>query len=392
MKTPLLRLLTLLVAVLFVSATAAEASWVWSPDLGKWINPKKAAKDTPEEQYDWALEFFQQKDWDRAIEEFEKLSATFPTSRLSAEAVYYTGQALEQKDEMAKAADAYVKLVDKYPYSDRIKDAMRREFEIANEFASGGKVKVLGVGVLPGHDKALELYSHIVKNAPYGSFGDQAQYKIGELYKSQGEYELSRKAFQTLVDEYPASELVPQARYEIARSSMLASNTRQYNDASAEKALEEFQEYKKEFADQPQALEADESIRQIRAEKAQRAFDIAAFYEKQKKWKSADVYFEEVIRNYPETPAAAEAKKRIEGLVRKEQDPGGLKMPKMPAVHMPKVNIPKVSMPKMNLPKVSMPKVQMPKMQMPAVPMPRWPFGTKPAPKAEDQPKATVAQ
>ena len=310
-----------LLSGLFIAAIPAEAAWIWSPDIGKWINPKKAAKDTPEEQYDWALQFFNQSDWDRAIEEFEKLPETFPSSRLAAEGVFYTGLAWEKKDEMAKAADAYQKLVDRYPYSDRIKDAMQREFEIANELSSGGKVKIMGMPMLPGQDKALELYNHIVKNAPFGTFGDQAQFKIGELYKRQGEYELAGKAFQTLVDEYPGSSLIAKARYEIARSSMLASNSAQFNDQHAEKAIEEFQDFKKEFPVEPQALEADESIRQIRAEKADRAFGVASFYETQKKWKSAKVYYQELIRNYPETPAAGLAKKRLDDVIRKETEP-----------------------------------------------------------------------
>ncbi len=347
MRTPLFRSLTLaLLSILVVSVTTAEAAYIWSPELGKWINTRKTSRDTPEEQYDWALEFFNQKNWDRAIEEFEKLTETFPTSRLAAEGVYYVGQAYEQKDDTAKAADNYQKLVDKYPYSDRIKDAMRREFEIANEFAAGGKVKVLGVPALPGQEKALELYNHIVKNAPYGSFGDQAQYRIGELYKKQGEYELSKKAYVTLVEEYPSSDLVPQARYEIARSSMLASNTQQYSDQRAQEALEEFQDFKKEFADKPQAVEADESIKQIRTEKAKRDFDVAAFYEKNGKLNSAKVYFEEVVRGYPETASAEEAKKRIDDIARKEAEPdSGSKfgLPKMPKLTLPKPQIPNLN-------------------------------------------------
>lgn len=379
MKTSHFRLSTLLAACLLALSVAAtaEAAWIWSPDLGKWINPKAVAKDTPEEQYDWALQFFERKDWDRAIGEFEKLGTAFPASRLAAEGAYFSGQAWEQKGEPAKAADAYQKLIDRYPYSDRIKDAIKREFEIANEFAGGGKIKVLGVPVLPGQEKALELYNHIVKNAPFGTYGDQAQFKIGELYKRQGEFELSKKAFQTLVDEYPNSELGAQARYEIARSSMLASNTQQYSEQRAEEAIAEFQDFKKEFSDKPQALEADESIRRLRLEKAERSLDTAAFYDKQEKWKSARIYYEEVVRNYPETPSAGAAKKRLEDVIRKETDPGGLKMPKLPAIHLPKVPLPKVSMPKM-------PAVHMPKIGMPSLPKWRLPF-SKPQ-RAEAQP------
>ncbi len=144
-----LALITLFLSI-FSAIPVCEASWIWTPDIGKWINPKKAAKDTPEEQFDWALGFFNKKDWDRALEEFEKIPENFPNSRLAAEGVYYTGLCWEAKHDQAKAADAFQKLIDKYPYSDRIKDAIKHEFDIADEFASGGKVKVLGVPALPG--------------------------------------------------------------------------------------------------------------------------------------------------------------------------------------------------------------------------------------------------
>ncbi len=342
-------------------ALPAHASWIWSPDIGKWINPKDAAKDTPELQLDWAISFFNQKDWDRAIDEFEKLVNTFPTSRLAAEAVYYEGLCWEQKGDLAKAAETYQKLVDRYPYSDRIKEAIKREFEIANEFSSGSKVKMLGVAVLPGQDKALEIYTHIVKNAPYGSYGDQAQFQTGELYKRLGEYDLSRKAYQTVVDEYPNSELVPKARYQIAYSSMMASKKSQYNEQHAEQAIQEFKEYKEKFPVEPQALEADESIKVIRREKADRDLKVAEFYEDQKKWKSAKVYYEELIQNYPETSAAVEAKKRLDGVIRQLNEPaaksGWIKAPSLPKIPTPKVSLPKVSLPKLSLPQPKWPKL-----------------------------------
>jgi outer membrane protein assembly factor BamD len=283
----------ILLSLLLVSQSC-EAYWVWSPETGKWVNPKKTAKDTPEDQLAWAMEFYNNKEWDRAIEEFEKLSSVYPNSRLAAEAVYFSGLSWEEKGDIAKAADAHQKLIDRYPYSDRIKDAVKREFEIAGQFASGAKIKVLGVPMLYGQDKALELYKHIVRNAPFGTYGDQAQYKIGELYTSRGEFDEARKAFQALVDDYPNSVLIPKAKYEIARVSMEASRSAAYNEQEAQRAIEEFQGFKKDFPEDQQSLMADEQIQLLRREKARVAFETAGFYERQKKWKSAKVYYQEV--------------------------------------------------------------------------------------------------
>lgn len=306
---------------LVLGAVPSQAAWIWSPDIGKWINPKKAAKDTPDAQYAWALEFYNRKDWDRATEEFEKLPAAFPSSRLAAEGVYYTGLCWEERKDYAKAADAYQKLIDRYPYSDRIKDAVKREFEIANLFASGGKVKVLGVPALPGQEKALELYNHIVKNAPFGSYGDQAQFKIGEVYKSQGEFLEAQKAFQAVVDEYPSSEWVAKARYQIAYCSMQASKSAQYNEEYAQRAIEEFEGYKSSFPADSQAVEAEESIKALRAKKAMTHYETAAFYERLKKNVSAKTYYQEVVDRYPETPAAGLARKKLGLIVVKENAP-----------------------------------------------------------------------
>ncbi len=305
-----------MIALVLCASEPCDAFWLWSPDIGKWINPKNSAKDTPEEQLTWATEFYNQKNWDRAIGEFEKLAAVFPNSRLAAEGVYYIGLCWEQKGDIAKAADAFQKLVDRYPYSDRIKDAVKHEFDIAGRFASGEKLKMLGIPALPAQEKAIELYKHIVKNAPFGTYGDQAQFKLGEVYKSQGEYQEAQKAFQAVVDDYPSSDLVGKAKYQIAYCSMEASKQAQYDERSAERAIEEFEGFKNEFPADQQALDADESIKALRNKKAMTSFDIAAFYEKQKKWESAKVYYEEVIKKYPETQFAQEARKRVNRIVR----------------------------------------------------------------------------
>lgn len=311
------RILFLLLVSLFFSEVS-HAYWVWSPDLGKWINPKNSAKDTPEQQFEWAKQFYDQKNWDRAIEEFEKLPAAFPNSRMAAEGVYYAGLAWEEKQDLAKAADSYQKLIDRYPYSDRIKDAIGREFEIANQFASGEKMKLLGIPVLSGQDKSIELYKHIVKNAPFGTYGDQAQFQIGEVYKSMGEYEEAQKAYQQVVDEYPNSELVTKAKYQIAYVAMQASKKSQYNEQYAQRAIEQFEDYKKTFPQDQQALEAEESIRVLRAKKAEQNFEVGAFYEKQKKFSSAKVYYNEVVQRYPEAPIAEEAKRRLQKILQNE--------------------------------------------------------------------------
>ncbi len=81
------RYLFIILAVVAVLAAApsVHAYWIWTPQTGAWINPKWAVKDTPQEQFDWAMKFYDSKDYKKAVDEFQKLVRYYPQAELSAE-------------------------------------------------------------------------------------------------------------------------------------------------------------------------------------------------------------------------------------------------------------------------------------------------------------------
>jgi len=101
-----------------------------------------------------------------------------------------------------KAAEAYKLVVDRYPYSERINDAIEREFALAESMLEGKKTKVLGMEIMPAQDVAAELYEHIVQNAPYGPYGAVAQYRLADAQLAVGNFEEAERAYQAVIDEY----------------------------------------------------------------------------------------------------------------------------------------------------------------------------------------------
>ncbi len=45
----------------FISTTPSLAYWEWTPETGRWVNPKYAPKKTPQEQYAWGVNFYEAK-------------------------------------------------------------------------------------------------------------------------------------------------------------------------------------------------------------------------------------------------------------------------------------------------------------------------------------------
>ncbi len=88
--------LILLVFSVFLFENTSSAFWLWSPKTNKWVNPKYAVKDTPNEQYEWAMRFFKEGQFDRSAEEFISLTEYYPDSDMAPEAQYYAGRSYEE--------------------------------------------------------------------------------------------------------------------------------------------------------------------------------------------------------------------------------------------------------------------------------------------------------
>ena len=293
---------------------AGYAYWIWTPQTGTWINPKWAVKDTPAEQFEWAMRFYKSKDYKKAVDEFLKLVKYYPQAELAAEAQYYAGQSFEGLEEYEQAFLAYQKAIEAYPFSKRMEEMIEREFEIGNKFYAGERVKLWGIPTFPSVWKAIEMYQKVVDNAPYGKYADRSLYKIGECYKKGGDYQAARLAFQKLIDEHPESKLAEEANFQVGLCASQASLKPTYDQSVTDEALKEIEDFSSRHPESKLTAEADKMHQALRDKKAQSDFSIAEFYWKQKHYDSAAVYYRNIIDNYPETAAAKIAQERLRSI------------------------------------------------------------------------------
>ena len=308
----------IILVILFAFPAPSSGYWVWTPKTGKWVNPKYAVKDTPKEQMKWAMGIYQSGgEYKRAISEFEKLIKNYPNSIYSPSAQYYIGRSYEKIEDYYQAFLAYQKTIDKYPYNEKVDEIIERQYKMGGVFLEGQKAKIMGMKILPAMDKAAEILTKVVENAPYGRYADVAQFKIGEAYKKQEFYEDALMAYQKLIDDYSNSPLVEDAKYQIALCSYYISRDPYYDQEFTDKAIEEYEKLIKATADIELNKEAMETLARLREKRAKSAFETAKFYEKTKHYKSAVIYYKEIVENYGDTSIAAEARERITELEEK---------------------------------------------------------------------------
>ncbi|MCM8792737.1 MAG: outer membrane protein assembly factor BamD, partial [Candidatus Omnitrophica bacterium] len=65
--------------------------------------------------------------------------------------------------------------------------------------------------------------------------------------------------------------------------------------------------------------EAEKRIRELEDKEAKSNFDIGRFYERQKIYNSAKLYYDFIIENYPKSSWAAKALERLQVIERKKR-------------------------------------------------------------------------
>jgi len=306
----------LLLGLIFVEPCFAY--WIWTPKTGRWVNPKYAVKPTPKEQLEFALTFYQENKLKEAREEFKKLIKYFPRAREAAEAQFYLGMIEEKLNRFYEAFLEYQKVIDKYPFSERIQEIIERQYKIGEAFMEGKAKLSVGKNILVEHP-SIEIFRKVVENSTYGPLAPIAQYKLGLVLKSLGRYQEAEEEFEKVISNYPNSEWFFAAKFQIASCKAALSRSSDYDQERTAEAKKMFEEFVKEHPDAALSRDAEKNIEDLKEKEAKSNFDIGFFYERQKIYDSAKLYYNFVIENYPKSIWAAKALERLQTLERKKK-------------------------------------------------------------------------
>ena len=306
------RRVLLILLFVFSFLPQAHAVWIWTPQTGKFVNPKWSVKSTPREQLEYGLAFLDGKKYNEATGEFKKLIKNYARSKEAPEAQYYIGKIQETLNKPYEAYKAYQVVIDKYPFSERAAEIVEIEYQIANQLLNGrtkrGKITEVFIG---GDDRVIDIFRTVIKNAPYGKYAAISQYKIGLYLKEKGLYDEARDEFEKTVNDYPTSEWAKAAQFQIAMADTKRSSNAQHEQKTTELAIEGFKEFVKSHPESELTSEAKGQIARLRDKEAENNFVVAQYYEKQKNFKGARIYYNDIINKYTDTLWSFKAQARL---------------------------------------------------------------------------------
>jgi outer membrane protein assembly factor BamD len=271
-------------------------------------------KKNAQEQFDLGQRYEQQGDYKHAGASYRLVVRRFPRADIAAEAQYNSGRMYEKVGDLQRAFYEYQGLVEKYPRSPQFEPALDAEYGIAKAYLDGKRVSVYGVPTLPSMTKAQEMFRKIVVNAPYSRIAPLAQYGIGQALEKSGAIKAAVNAYQQVVDRYPNSSVAADAQYQIGYVYLQASRETGYDQTAAVRSQESFEDFLLKYPNSEKVPQAQDNLKTLQGRKTVDAYNIARFYDGQKNYKAAYVYYNEVVQQQPNSSEADQAKRRMDQL------------------------------------------------------------------------------
>ncbi|MGC8738407.1 MAG: outer membrane protein assembly factor BamD [Candidatus Hydrogenedens sp.] len=291
------------------------AQWTWTPQTGRFINVKRMPKETAELQIEYARSLYLQGNYKKALKETEKFFDFYGQDPLADQNLFLRGEIKMAMEKWLEAAKEFQKLVSGYPSSKLYEQAIQKQFEIGDKlYERGLKKRSKFLSFFKGKPlkHAIEVYGMVVSNQPFMPRSAEAQYKIGLCHHARKEYIEAGYEYRRVIENYPQSDWVDDARYGLARCYYESSLPPEYDQSRAELAIEAIDEFLKIFPEDTRVEELKGWRQKMRNNIAEQKLIVARYYEKQRKFDSARIYYQLISNQYTDTPSAEKANKWLQ--------------------------------------------------------------------------------
>jgi len=283
---------------------------VLDPDSGEWVDQAPQPGSTPVGELDRARSLLAQDEPGKARKLLAKWVEENPDHDRHLEGVYLLGDAYFELHDYYPAYERY-EIVAEQAAGELFYKALRREMDVARAFLSGEKRIVWKVLRLPAYDEAIDILDRVWERVPGTRMGEEALRIKADYFFGHGDMDLAQDEYANLAREYPSGRFVRLAMLRSAEAAEAAFPGIRFDDHPLLEAEERYHQVAAAFppyAERENVSERLEGINQLRAEKD---LEVARWYERTKRNDAAEFYYRLILKDWPDSLAALEARDRL---------------------------------------------------------------------------------
>ena len=152
------------------------------------------------------------------------------------------------------------------------------------------------------------LFRNMLMDFPGSHLTDDAQFGLGQAAQCREEYLVSIFEYERLLNEYPVSPHAAAARFQIGESYYQQARDIHHDQEETHKAIQEFTRFTEDYPNSELTPQAEGRIVDLQNKLALRDIEIAQNYLQWGYTVSAKLYAQAIVDKFPNTEAAFEAR------------------------------------------------------------------------------------
>ena len=229
-------------------------------------------------------------------------------------------------------------LLSGYPEFANFQELVKREYELGAAYYRGEREpaywQLRKIPWLQGENKCIEIYTAALKRAPFMPEAPGARLCLAHLYDEDGNTKASLEQYRIIIRDFPESEACRYALTALANGLLILAGQGDGDGKYMAEAVDVLNMFRKKYPKADELPWVERKLLECKNIQAKKHYDTACFYARSGQKEAACRYFAIVLRDYPDSPAAADAEKMLVTLD-KSFTPGDFQSGK--SGHLPKL-------------------------------------------------------
>jgi len=241
----------------------------------------------------------------------DKLKKDFPEIAAPDLDAFLKAEMLLCEGKFAKAVRGYDKFLSEYPESELYEAALDRQFAIATAFLAGQRKQVLGVFKIRGYAEGEKIMERISDRAGDAPIAIKAAVAVAQSLERRRKFDEAYHKWSQISSRWPSGQIGNDALLSMARCKHAAYKGPKHDASNLISAKSYYENYKLRYNEDAEKFDIDERLKQIDEQLAYKQFSIGRYYQETGNKQSANLYYQMVLDNWPESTAAKMAKAAV---------------------------------------------------------------------------------
>lgn len=252
---------------------------------------------------------------------FETLKEDFPEITRPDLEMYIKAELYLSQRKLTKAARTYDKLLTDFPQTSLRESALDRQFAIGTAYLGGQKKRVLGFLKISGYAEGIRIMEKVTDHTGIDStMGIEAAIAVARNYEKRKKFHEAYLKWWEISLEWQTGRIGRDALLGMAQAKRAIYNNNLehkrplYDAACLKSAKSYYERFRLLYPEDAKALGVGEILNEISEQLAYKEYITGQYYQKTGNNQSANLYYNMVISDWPDSTAAELAKNVLNNL------------------------------------------------------------------------------